>query len=64
MRKENILTYNDTETIMLALMGRAMDEREAAEKARNKGDAQYGEYHEAQENECRRVIEKIRAYVF
>lgn len=37
MRKENILTYNDMETIMLALMGRAMDEREAAEKARNTG---------------------------
>lgn len=63
MRKENIFTYSDVETIVLALMGRAMDERAAAEKARKCGDAQFGEYHEAQENDCRRLIEKIRAFV-
>lgn len=38
MKKENILTYRDVETILTALAQRAMDERERAEKAENDGE--------------------------
>lgn len=64
MKKENILTYNDVETILIALMGRAMDERERAKKARKGGDEECAEYHDEQATECSRVIAKLRAFVF
>lgn len=64
MKTENKLTYTDAETILIALMGRAMDERERAEKARNDGDVECAEYHDDQANECSRVIAKLRAFVF
>lgn len=45
MKKENILTYNDVETILIALMGRAMDERKRANTAENEKDDETAEYH-------------------
>lgn len=64
MKNENKLSYTDAETILIALMSRAMDERERAEKARNSGDDECAEYHNEQANECSRVIAKLRAFVF
>lgn len=64
MKNENELTYTDVETILLSLQGRAMDERERAEKARNEGDDVCADYHDEQANECSRVIAKLRAFVF
>lgn len=64
MKNENKLTYTDVETILLSLQGRAMDERERAEKARNEGDDECADYHDEQANECSRVIAKLRAFEF
>lgn len=64
MKTENKLTYTDVETILLSLMGRAMDERERAEKERKDGDEECAGYHDDQANECSRVIAKLRAFVF
>ena len=63
MKKENILTYNDVETILIALMGRAMDERKRANTAENEKD-ETAEYHREQADECSRVITKLRDFVF
>lgn len=64
MKKENILTYNDVETILLALMGRAIDERKRANTAENEKDGVTAEYHRDQADECSRVITKLRDFVF
>lgn len=64
MKNENKLTYTDAETILIALMSRAMDERKRAEQARKAGDEESADYHEEQANECSRVIAKLRAFVF
>lgn len=64
MEKENILTYNDVETILIALMGRAMDERKRANTAENEKDDETAEYHREQADECSRVITKLRDFVF
>lgn len=64
MKKENILTYNDVETILIALMGRAMDERKRANTAENEKDDEIAEYHREQADECSRVISKLRDFVF
>lgn len=64
MKTENKLTYTDVETILVSLMGRAMDERERAEKERKDGDEECAAYHDEQANECSRVIAKLRAFVF
>lgn len=64
MKKENILTYNDVETILIALMGRAMDERKRANTAENEKDDETAEYHREQSDECSRVITKLRDFVF
>ena len=40
MRKENILTYHDVETILTALMDRAMDERKRADTAEYEKDGE------------------------
>lgn len=64
MRKENILTYHDVETILTALMDRAMDERKRADTAEYEKDGERAAYHMEQVNECSRVIAKLRAFVF
>jgi hypothetical protein len=64
MKKENILSYCDVETILNALALRAMDERAQAEKERKDGDEECAGYHDEQANECSRVIAKLRAFVF
>lgn len=64
MKKENILTYNDVETILIALMGRAMDERKRANTAENEKADETAEYHREQADECSRVITKLRDFVF
>lgn len=64
MKKENILSYCDVETILNALALRAMDERERAENERKAGDAECAEYHDEQAAECSRVISKLRDFIF
>ena len=64
MKKENILSYCDVETILNALALRAMDERERAEKERKAGDVECAEYHDEQAAECSRVISKLRDFIF
>jgi hypothetical protein len=63
MKKENILTYRDVETILTALAQRAMDERERAEKAENDGENDTA-YHNQQAAECSRVISRLRDFIF
>lgn len=64
MKNENKLTYTDVETILLSLMGRAMDERKRANTAENEKDDETAEYHREQADECSRVITKLRDFVF
>ena len=64
MKKENILSYCDVETILNALALRAMDERKRANTAENEKDDETAEYHREQADECSRVISKLRDFVF
>mgnify|MGYP001164488123 CR=1 FL=1 len=64
MKKENILTYRDVETILTALAQRALDERERAEKAENDGENDTAAYHNQQAAECSRVISRLRGFIF
>lgn len=64
MKKENILSYCDVETILNALALRAMDERKRANTAENEKDDETAEYHREQADECSRVITKLRDFVF
>ena len=64
MKKENILSYRDVETILNALVLRAMDERKRANIAENEKDDDTAEYHREQADECSRVISKLRDFVF
>lgn len=64
MKKENILSYCDVETILNALALRAMDERKRANTAENEKDDETAEYHREQAAECSRVISKLRDFVF
>ena len=64
MKKENILSYCDVETILNALALRAMDERARAEKERKDGDEECAGYHDEQAAECSRVISKLRNFIF
>lgn len=64
MKKENILSYCDVETILNALALRAMDERKRANIAENEKDDETAEYHREQADECSRVISKLRDFVF
>lgn len=64
MKKENILSYCDVETILNALALRAMDERKRANTAENEKDGETAEYHREQAGECSRLIKKLRAFQF
>lgn len=64
MKKENILSYRDVETLLSALVLRAMDERKRANIAENEKDDDTAEYHREQADECSRVISKLRDFVF